>query len=139
MSMNSNFLENIEFLDEGIDLNNFSKEAEIAKYDGFTAAPWELIIRLFINPPKTSGGVYVPQSVHDEQQYQACVGLVVKQGCAVYLDARYEQTGRWCEVGDWIVFPRHAGIKIHYQNLPTFIIKEDGVSGVLLNPLAVRR
>ncbi len=139
MNMNSSFLDNVEFLDEGIDLANFSKEAEIEKYKDITAAPWELIIRLFIEPPQTSDGIYIPQSVHDEQQYRACVGLVVKQGCAVYLDPRYEQTGRWCEVGDWVLFPRHAGFKIHYENMPTFVIKEDGVSGVLLNPLSVRR
>lgn len=122
--------------DLGIDLQNFSKEEEFAKFNGMQPQGWTVIIRLYTEP-KIKNGLYMPDIVHDEQQYKNCVGLVVKKSKAAYLDDRYNQTGSWCEVGDWVIFPRHSGYKIHYEGMPIFVLKEDAIDVVIDDPTKI--
>lgn len=125
--------------DLGIDLKNFSKEEEIKKFDGYTVPGWRIAVRLYIETAVTKGGILLPQTMHEDQQYKACVGLVVKQAKAAYLDPRYELTGKWCEIGDWVVFPRHAGTQVNYRALPLMLLQEDSVIGVVDNPSDISR
>lgn len=124
--------------DLGIDLNNFSKEEEINKFSDIEPQGWTILVRLYTEP-KVVNGIFRPDIVHDEQQYRSCVGLVVKKSKAAYLDPRYEQTGKWCEVGDWVVFPRHAGYKIQCHNLPVFVLKEDAIDLIISDPSHITR
>lgn len=124
--------------DLGIDLTNFSKEEEIAKFNDVEPQGWTILVRLYTEP-KVVKGIFRPDIVHEEQQYKSCVGLVVKKSKAAYLDSRYEQTGKWCEIGDWVVFPRHAGYKILCHNLPVFILKEDAIDLVISDPTVIAR
>ena len=88
---------------------------------------------------KTAGGIIIPDESHNNKQYISCAGLVVGKGKAVYLDKRYEESGSWCEIGDWVVFPRHAGYKIFYNGLPLFVVKEDAIDIVVDDPSKVDR
>jgi co-chaperonin GroES (HSP10) len=125
--------------DIGIDLKNFSKDEEIKKFDGYKVPGWRIAVRLYVEVAMTKGGIILPESVHQDQQYKACVGLVVKQATAAYLDPRYEQTGKWCEVGDWAVFPRHAGTQVNYKGLPLMLLQEDSIIGIVDNPADVTK
>lgn len=124
--------------DLGIDLQNFSKEEEISKFEDVEPQGWTILVRLYTEP-KVKNGLYIPDIVHDEQQYKNCVGLVVRKSKAAYLDDRYNQTGEWCKVGDWVGFPRHAGYKIHYEGLPVFVLKEDAIDFVIGDPTKITR
>jgi co-chaperonin GroES (HSP10) len=124
--------------DLGIDLKTFSKEEEIKKFDGFEPQGWNVIIRLYTKTKKV-GSLIMPDSVHEEQQYQGCVGLVVKKSKGAYNDPRYERTGDWCQVGDWVVFPRHAGYRVTYNGMPVFVLKEDAIDVVITDPTSVKR
>lgn len=128
----------LNYEDEGIDLDNFNKEEEIAKFKDMGALGWNIVIRLYTSPKK-KGGIILPDTVRNEDQYRICTGLVVKVSPAAYKDARYSDTGAWCEVGDWIVFPRHAGYKVKYKDIPIFILKEDAVDLKIANPLDVTK
>jgi co-chaperonin GroES (HSP10) len=123
----------------GIDIDNFSIEEEIAKFDDMQVDGWDIILRLYIRPNKTRGGIIITDNSQDEDQYKNCVGLVVKIAPACYLDPRYDQSGPWCKVGEWRTFPRHAGYKIFYKDIPIFIIKEDAVGPRVPDPRFIRR
>lgn len=125
--------------DEGIDLNTFDKNAEIAKFEEMDPEGWTIIIRLYTNSKKTVGGIIIPDTAHEEEQYRSCVGLVVKKSKGAYLDNRYENTGAWCEVGDWVIFPRHAGYKLFYDGMPIFVLKEDAIDVRVENPGMISR
>ncbi len=124
--------------DLGIDLSNFSKEEEIAKFDGFEPQGWNVIVRLYVKPQMVNG-VYMPDAVHEDQQYHNCVGIVVKKSKGAYNDPRYDRTGEWCKVGDWVVFPRHAGYKVTYKGMPVFVLKEDAIDVIIEDPSSIRR
>ena len=119
--------------DQGIDFDNFSLKEEVEKFKGIEPQGWTVLVRLYTKPKKTKGGLVLPDTVHSEQQYRNCVGLVVKVSKAAYMDVRYEDTGPWCKVGDWVVFPRHAGYKILYKQMPLFVLKEDAIDLVISN------
>lgn len=122
-------------LDEGIDLESFDKEAEIAKFKNVKLAGWSIMVRLYTQPKKI-GNLYMPDSVHQEQQYKNFVGLVVSMSDAAYKDdARYKDTGPYCKIGDWVFFPRHSGYKMNYHGMPVFVLNEDVISGVLKDPI----
>ena len=120
--------------DQGIDLANFDKAAEIAKFANIKPTGWSLVVRLYTSTKKI-GSLYIPDKAHDEQRYRNFVGLVVGMSPAAYKDKeRYKDTGQWCKVGDWVYFPRHSGYQISYKDMPVYILNDDVISGVLLNP-----
>lgn len=124
--------------DEGIDFENFDKEAEIARFKGITPVGWEIAVRLYVAPVKNNG-IFIPDVSHDEQQYKSCVGLVVNKAKGVYKDEKYKDTGAWCEIGDWIVFPRQGGQKLYWEGLPIYSLKEDALYWVVDDPRKVTR
>lgn len=125
--------------DIGIDLDTFSIEKEIAKFDDMKVDGWDIVIRLYMEPAVTKGGILLTPKTQEEGEYTNCVGLVVKKSSAAYLDNRYEQTGSWCEVGEWRTFPRHAGWKMKYKGMPVFVLKEDAVGPKVPDPRYVTR
>lgn len=124
--------------DEGIDLDNFSIEDEINKFEGLEANGWDVILRLY-TAPKKKNGLIMPDSVHTEQQFTGCVGLVVKVAEGAYKDLRYSETGEWCKTGQWRIFPRHAGYKIYYEGIPLYVLKEDGIGPKVDDPSKITR
>lgn len=124
--------------DEGIDLATFSIEEELLKFKDMQANGWDVVLRLYTEP-KIKNGLVMPDKVHNEQQFSGCVGLVVKVAPGAYKDARYKETGPWCQEGEWRIFPRHSGYKIHYDGIPIFIIKEDGIGPRVEDPSKITR
>ncbi len=125
--------------DEGIDLDTFDKEAEIAKFDGIEAKGWTIVIRLFIEPETTKGGIWKPSLTRETEQHKVCAGLVIKKSKDAYRDDRYKNTGSWCEVGQWVVFPRHAGYAHNYDGMSIFIVDEDAIDLVIEDPRTLKR
>ncbi len=126
-----------KFDDEGIDLTNFNLEEELTKFEDCTAPGWKIFIRLYTGPKKTKSGLYIPDTVHDEQQYRNLVGLVIKLGPDAYKGKRY--TTPWCKVGDWVVIPRHAGTRSSFRGMPVFSLNDDALEYVVKNPADVTK
>ncbi len=124
--------------DEGIDILTFEKDLEIAKFNGIYPVGWSLLVRLYTAPVKQNG-LYTPATAHDEQQYKNCVGLVIDMSPGAYKDERYKETGPWCKIGDWVIFPRHGGSKIYCDGLPCFFLKEDAIDGITDDPRRINK
>lgn len=123
----------------GIDIDNFDKETEIAKFRGLTPVGWTMFVRLYIRPSVTEGGIFLTSSFQHEEVYKSCTGLVVSIAPHAYKDERYKTTGKWIEVGDWVVFPRHAGFRIYWDGLPVWSVPEDAPAGIVDDPRRVIR
>jgi|KBSMisStandDraft_5_1062788.scaffolds.fasta_scaffold1470789_2 co-chaperonin GroES (HSP10) len=121
--------------DPGIDLDNFDKEAEIAKFPTHIPLPlWNIQIRLYTTPKKTTGGLILTDTEHNMQQYHVVTGLVVRVAPGAYKDARYNGMPPACKVGDWVVIGRHSGIKLNYKGMPIYYVKEDAIEDVVEDP-----
>jgi co-chaperonin GroES (HSP10) len=123
-----------------IDIDNFNKEAEIAKFQkALRMVGWSILVRLYIAPATTKSGVFISDDAHNEQKYVNCVGLVVDKAPGTYKDRRYEDTSSWCDIGDWVVFPRHAGYRIEIFDTPCWVLKEDAIDGITHDPRLIKR
>lgn len=122
--------------DEGITLETFDKEAEIAGFTGIDTQGFQLLVRLYI-PPKKIGSLYIPDQAHEDFQFRACTALVVQKGRESYEDARFPRV--WCDIGDWIVFPRHEGIQIKIDGKPCQFLNDASVLAKVDDPRRIAR
>lgn len=123
-----------KYEDLGIDILNFDKEAEIAKFADMDPTNWSVCIRLYIPPKKTQGGLFIPDNTHSNNMYQSKTGLVVRMAPECYTDERYSRSEPACRVGDWVVIPRHSGYYTVYKGMPVWIVKEDAIDSRIKDP-----
>jgi co-chaperonin GroES (HSP10) len=134
--------------DPGIDLDNFSIEEEIEKYKQVNPSGYQILVRIYVPDPlkirKTAGGLILPDSTVDQNNRDAkftnLVGLVIKFGPGVYKDKnRYEFTGYYCQIGDWVQFPRANGHSFAHNKLSSLYLIEDQILGRVDDPSTISR
>lgn len=81
----------------------------------------------------------LPKSVTTNDKWSSCVALVVQQGPDCYTGKRFEHSGPWCRVGDWIVIPRNEGIQVSYRGIPMQLIPDDRAMSIIKDPTHVVR
>ena len=131
--------------DPGIDFENYNLAEEIAKYDGDDPQGWQIVIRVYV-PKKVRkiGSILLADSTVDklnqDERFINFTGLVVKMAPGVYKDEeRYCLTGKYCTVGDWVMFPRAHGNTYAYNGLTTLTINEDAILKKIKDPRSITR
>jgi co-chaperonin GroES (HSP10) len=130
--MQSDFSDNDEI---GIDLDSFDIQEELKLFEDCTIKPTDILIRLYIQPKKTKGGIILDNT---KDIFHEIVGYVAKIGKCGFSGERYKDWGHWYKVGDWVAFPRHAGIRYTYKKLPVFSIVDDAPMMVVPDPRYVK-
>lgn len=131
--------------DSGIDFDNYSLEEEIAKYDGIEPSGYLLLIRVYVPKKITKiGSLYLPDEavnkLNQDAKFTNLTGLVVKIAPGVYKDQeRYQYTGPYCQVGDWVQFPRAEGHTFAYNGLTSIHIVEDRILAKVKDPRSITR
>jgi len=125
---------------EGMDLEILSKEAEIARFEGVETQGFQLLVLLYI-PPKKHKGIYIPDATHDDYRFRACTGLVVQKGRDSY-GKRFDSLADhkvWCNIGDWIAFPRHEGIQLKIDGKECQFLNDASVLAKIDDPRRIMR
>jgi co-chaperonin GroES (HSP10) len=130
--MQSDFSDNDEI---GIDLDSFDLQEELKSFEDCTIKPTDILIRLYIQPKKTKGGIIIDNT---KDIFHEIVGYVAKIGKCGFSGERYKDWGHWYKVGDWVAFPRHAGIRYTYKKLPVFSIVDDAPMMIVPDPRYVK-
>ncbi len=130
--MQSDFSDNDEI---GIDLDSFDIQEELKLFEDCTIKPTDILIRLYIQPKKTKGGIILDNT---KDIFHEIVGYVAKIGKCGFSGERYKDWGHLYKVGDWVAFPRHAGIRYTYKKLPVFSIVDDAPMMVVPDPRYVK-
>jgi co-chaperonin GroES (HSP10) len=123
----------------GIDLETFSIEEELAKHKNVDIPGWHVLIRLYVKPIKTKGGIYLTPKIQEEEIYSRPVGLVVAISPSAYKDSRYKDTGPWCKLGEWRVFERHNGYRIFIDGIAYWYLPEDAVGMRVNDPSIITK
>ena len=125
--------------DISIDLDNFSIEEEIKKFsmtDDLSVEPvgYSVLVRAYISPEKTKGGLILSQNTLDQQIYTNNTGLVVKKSNEAYDDPKFKKHDHWCQVGQWVAFDKTRA-NLHYIfGLPCWLVQEQGIELRLGDP-----
>jgi len=95
---------------------------------------WRIVVLPYKGKEKTSGGVYLPDQVIDNNEVSTTVGYVLKVGDLAYKDKQKFPTGPWCKEGDWIMFARYAGSRFKIEGGEVRILNDDEILATILDP-----
>lgn len=88
---------------------------------------YHILVRPVSVKSKTKGGLLLPDSVKDDVAYLTTVGKVLSVGDLAYKDEDKFPNGKWCDVGDYICYARHAGQKLYYKGVRLLLLFDDQV------------
>lgn len=69
---------------------------------------WNVLVLQYVTPER-KGGLIMPVQVQREDEFQGCVGIVLRLGPEAYKDQRKFPRGPWVAAGDWVAWPRLKG------------------------------
>lgn len=96
---------------------------------------WRILVRPIPNAPKTKGGIIIPDATIETMDLIRSVGQVKVVGPMAY--GKSEMGGSWCEVGDYILYPRYSGAKFSYGGVKFLLINDDEVLAVIKDPARI--
>lgn len=99
-------------------------------------AGYFVALRLWI-PPEKVGSVFLADTYRDERKFTSAVALVCAMGPDAYKGERFDRTGPWCKVGDWVIFPRYEGNAMSYRGVPMVLIPDDRIIAVISDPAEI--
>lgn len=105
-----------------------AEERPAAKPTGY-----HLLIRLPDKTGKTSAGLYVPAETSDREHAGSIIAEVIAVGDEAYWDKKKFPFGPWCQVGDWVMFRRYAGVRFRVlgDEREHRILNDDSVDAVV--------
>lgn len=103
-------------------------DAEVADPNPLPHMPsYHVLVRPVSVKAKTKGGIILPDSTKDDIAYLTTVGRVLKVGDLAYKDENKFPNGPFCDVGDYVCYGKHAGIKMKYKGVKLIMIFDDQV------------
>ena len=88
---------------------------------------YHILVRPVSVKSKTKGGLLLPDSVKDDVAYLTTVGKVLSIGDLAYKDKDKFPNGKWCDVGDYVCYARHAGQKLYYKGVRLLLLFDDQI------------
>lgn len=96
-------------------------------------------VKSFVDNNGNKTLIEIPDVVGVEDRYRSCTALVLSMGPDSYKGKRFEDSGPWCKVGDWIVIPRNEGTQLNYRGTIIQVIPDDRVLMVVEDPSHVTK
>lgn len=78
--------------------------------------------------------LYLPDQVRAEDKYQSVSALVCAVGPEAYQGEKFERSGPWCKVGDWVLIPRYEATAVSYRGVAMALLPDDRVMAVIEGP-----
>lgn len=88
---------------------------------------------------KITSSIINPETERSLNRYKTCVGLVIAMGPDCYQGDRFKHTGPWCNVGDFVVYPRHEGTQLFYRGTLMHVVNDDKIFWVISDPSYVTK
>lgn len=78
--------------------------------------------------------IYLPDTVRAEDKFSSVSALVCAVGPEAYQGEKFERSGPWCKVGDWILIPRYESTMVSYRGVAMALLPDDRVMAVITGP-----
>jgi len=96
-------------------------------------------VKKFVDDAGNEMLIEVPDVVAVEDRYRSCTALVLAVGPDSYKGKRFEESGPWCKVGDWVVIPRNEGTQLNYRGTIIQVLPDDRVLMTVEDPSHVTK
>ena len=106
-------------------------------------AGYLVAVKIYIRPEElktikkedgTEVTLYLPDTVRAEDKYSSVSALVCAVGPEAYQGEKFERSGPWCKVGDWILIPRYESTMVSYRGVAVALLPDDRVMAVIAGP-----
>ena len=115
-------------MEKAVNNNEWIEDEEKADPEVLPRLPgYHILVRPVSVKSKTKGGLLLPDSVKDDVAYLTTVGKVLAVGDLAYKDEDKFPNGKWCDVGDYVCYARHAGQKLYYKGIRLLLLFDDQV------------
>ena len=115
-------------MEKAVNNNEWIEDEEKADPEVLPSLPgYHILVRPVSVKSKTKGGLLLPDSVKDDVAYLTTVGKVLSVGDLAYEDKDKFPNGKWCNVGDYVCYARHAGQKLYYKGVRLLLLFDDQV------------
>ena len=115
-------------MERAVNNNEWIENEEKADPEVLPSLPgYHILVRPVSVKSKTKGGLLLPDSVKDDVAYLTTVGKVLAVGDLAYKDEDKFPNGKWCDVGDYVCYARHAGQKLYYKGIRLLLLFDDQV------------
>ena len=109
-------------------------------------AGYLVAVKIYVRPEElktitqedgTEVTLYLPDTVRAEDKYSSVSALVCAVGPEAYQGEKFERSGPWCKVGDWVMFPRYEGNAVSYRGVPMVLLPDDRILAVISDPAEI--
>ena len=115
-------------MERAVNNNEWIENEEKADPEVLPSLPgYHILVRPVSVKSKTKGGLLLPDSVKDDVAYLTTVGKVLAIGDLSYKDKDKFPNGKWCDVGDYVCYARHAGQKLYYKGVRLLLLFDDQI------------
>lgn len=97
----------------------------------------QLLVGTYIEPEKTAGGIYRPQTSVQEALWQGSIGLVLKKGPWAFQNDEalgVDWKSQNVEVGQWVVFRYSSSWEQHLNGVSVRFVDDRDIKGIIDNP-----
>lgn len=99
---------------------------------------WRVIV-MPVKPKEVSkGGIVLPQTTQEAQQYLTYIGKIVAVGSLAFKDQRLRDEEKIPKVGDYVIYGRYAGQVILYKEVRLLCVNDDEILAVVKNPESLK-
>jgi len=122
--------------------------AEQLGFEPSTPFSRKIAVKIYVRPDEitiTKNGdgkeisIYLPPTFNAHDKFRNCTALVINVAKDCYKDKKYQESGPYCKVGDWLMIPRNVGTQVNYRGMPVQLIPEDAIYMVIEDPEHVER
>lgn len=106
-------------------------------------AGYLVAVKIYVRPEElktitqadgTEVTLYLPDTVRAEDKYSSVSALVCAVGPEAYQGEKFERSGPWCKVGDWVLIPRYESTMVSYRGVAMALLPDDRVMAVINGP-----
>lgn len=106
-------------------------------------AGYLVAVKIYVRPEElktitqadgTEVTLYLPDTVRAEDKYSSVSALVCAVGPEAYQGEKFERSGPWCKVGDWVLIPRYESTMVSYRGVAMALLPDDRVMAVVNGP-----
>jgi co-chaperonin GroES (HSP10) len=106
-------------------------------------AGYLVAVKIYVRPEElktitqddgTEVTLYLPDTVRAEDKYSSVSALVCAVGPEAYHGEKFERSGPWCKVGDWVLVPRYESTMVSYRGVAMALLPDDRVMAVINGP-----
>lgn len=98
---------------------------------------FHVLVRPIPAKPMTKGGIILPDQTLDVKDVLGTIGRVLAIGPTAFTREDMLVDGkpnRWYGVGDYVVYGRHAGVKVTYKGVKLLVLNDDQPMMAIDNP-----